>query len=84
MHEVIVTRKYQITIPKAIREKFRIKVGDRLLIYIEDDRIIVEPIRHDDALKRLATIADRILGGGKKIDAVKLVEESLKRETGLH
>ena len=78
------TRKYQITIPKSIREKLGIKVGDRLLIKLEDNKIVIEPIRPNEALEKLLTIADRILGGPKKIDAVRLVEESLERETGIH
>jgi len=44
----------------------------------------MEPIRGSNALKRLSTIADRLLGGPRRINAVKLVEESLERETGLH
>ena len=44
----------------------------------------MEPVRGSDALKRLSTIADRLLGGPRSVDVVKLVEESLKRETGLH
>jgi len=84
MVEVIVTRKFQITIPKEVREALGINVGDRLLVKIVDGKIVLEPIRGSDALKRLSTIADRILGGSKKVDVVKLVEESLERETGIH
>ncbi|QXJ29121.1 hypothetical protein J5U23_01990 [Saccharolobus shibatae B12] len=84
MPETVVTRKYQITIPKEIREALGIKVGDRLIVRVEDGKIIIEPVRASDALKRLATIADKYLGGPKRIDAVKLVEESLERETGLY
>jgi len=84
MKEVVVTRKYQITIPKEIREKLKIEIGDKLLVSLEDDKIIIRPIKAIKALENLASIADRLLGGPKKIDAVKLVEESLERETGLH
>ena len=84
MEEVVVTRKYQVTIPKRIREKLGIKIGDRLLVKIEDGKIILELIKPEDALRGLSTIADRLLGGPKKINAVKLVEESLERETGLY
>lgn len=84
MSEVVVTRKFQVTIPKEIREALGIRVGDRLLVRIVDGKIVMEPIRGPDALKKLSTIADRFLGGPKRIDAVKLVEESLKREAGLH
>ena len=84
MIETVVTRKFQITIPKVIREKLKIKVGDRLLISIQDDKIILKPIREREALIKLASIADKYLGGPIKINAVKLVEESLERETGIH
>ena len=84
MEEVVVTRKYQVTIPKRVREKLGINIGDRLLVDVVDDRIVMKPIRGSEALARLSTIAERILGGPKKIDAVKLVEESLERETGIH
>jgi len=84
MIETVVTRKFQITIPKVIREKLKIKVGDRLLISIQDDKIILKPIRGREALIKLASIADKYLGGPIKINVVKLVEESLERETGIH
>ncbi|MHA1616724.1 MAG: AbrB/MazE/SpoVT family DNA-binding domain-containing protein [Candidatus Njordarchaeales archaeon] len=84
MKEVIVTRKYQITIPKEIREKLGIKIGDKLVVSLEDDKIVIRPVKAMKALEKLASIADRILGGSKRIDAVKLVEESLKGETDLH
>ncbi len=84
MVEVVVTRKYQVTIPKEVREALGISIGDRLIVRVVDGKIVLEPIRGSDALKKLSTIADRILGGSKKIDAVKLVEESLERETGIH
>ncbi len=84
MVEVVVTRKFQVTIPKEIREALEINVGDRLIVKIADGKIVLEPIRPSDALKRLSTIADRFLGGPKRIDAVRLIEESLERETGLH
>lgn len=51
---------------------------------VEDGKIIMEPVRAQDALKRLSTLADRYLGGPRAIDAVKLVEESIERETGIY
>jgi len=83
LDEVKVTRKYQITIPKRIREKLGIKIGDKLLIDVVDDKIVIIPIKPKDALKKLATIADRILGGPKKINAVRLVEKSLEEEMSI-
>ena len=84
LEEVVVTRKFQVTIPKEIREALGISIGDRLLVRMINGKIVLEPIKGSDALKRLSTIADKFLKGPKRIDAVKLVEESLKRETGIH
>ena len=84
MVEVVVTRKFQVTIPKEIREALEINVGDRLIVKIADGKMVLEPIRPSDALKRLSTIADRFLDGPKRIDVVRLIEESLERRTGLH
>ncbi|MEX0569269.1 MAG: AbrB/MazE/SpoVT family DNA-binding domain-containing protein [Candidatus Njordarchaeota archaeon] len=71
---VKVTRKYQITIPKAIREDFNINVGDMLLIRKDGDKIVIEPIvrRDKDAVEKILNIFRKSL----PIDAVKLVEES--------
>jgi len=84
MVEVVVTRKFQVTIPKEVREILEIEVGDRLLVKVVEGKIVMEPIKGFNALERLSSIADRLLGGSKKIDAVKLIEKSLEREAGLH
>ena len=41
------TIKGQILIPAKIRKKFGISKGTPMNIYEEDDKIIIEPIRHD-------------------------------------
>jgi len=82
--EVVVTRKFQVTIPKEVREALGIGIGDRLLIRVVDGKIVMEPIRGSNALKRLSSIADRLLSGPRRVNAVKLVEKSLEKETGLH
>ena len=60
--EVIATSKFRVTIPKKVREALGIRVCDRLLVKVVEGKIVLEPIRSSDALKRLSTIADRILG----------------------
>ncbi len=84
MVEVVVTRKFQVTIPKEVREALGIRVGDRLLVKVVNGKIVLEPIRGSSALERLSSIADRFLGGPRRVDVVRLVEESLEREAGLH
>ncbi len=40
MKRVKVTRNFQVTIPAGIRERLGIRVGDVLIVYVEDDKII--------------------------------------------
>ena len=42
MNIVKVTRKYQVTIPKEIREERGIEIGDRLKVSLERGRIVLE------------------------------------------
>ena len=37
--EAVLSSKGQITVPKAIRELLRVKNGDSLVFYIEDDEV---------------------------------------------
>ncbi len=43
-------------------EKLGIKIGDRLLVEVDGDRIVIKPINYRKMLEGLATIANRILG----------------------
>ena len=74
MSIIKVTRKFQITIPKDVREKLRISVGDLLKITVDNNRIIIEPIKATikDPVEHLSSLTTE----PTDIDAVKLVEES--------
>ena len=50
-----VNSKYQITIPKSVREKLNIKQGDRLLIDVQDGVIVLipQPKRYTEYLQGL-------------------------------
>ena len=45
--ESIIGRKYTLVIPKAIREELALKQGQRVLIRVEGDRIVIEPLPWD-------------------------------------
>ncbi len=47
MLESTITRKGQTTIPKAIREFLGLKPNDKLFYLIEDDKVILKPLRGD-------------------------------------
>lgn len=75
LEEVVVTRKYQITIPKKTRTRMGIELGDKLLIRDDGERIIIE------VPKKIVNPSEYMWNLSKKpldIDVVKLVEESWK------
>ena len=63
-----VTRNYQITIPKEIREKLQINVGDILVVDVENDRII---LRKED-------LELPVLKGGQNL-SVEDIEASIRK-----
>ena len=74
--EVKVTRKYQVTIPKSVRSKLGVKIGDKLIVKSENKRIIME------SPKRISNPSDalwNLFGKPIDIDATKLIEESWEK-----
>lgn len=53
MDIVIISSKYQITIPKEIRERFKIKPGDKALFIPRGKTIGVVFVRSDDELEEM-------------------------------
>lgn len=47
MERVKVIRNFQVTIPAGIRERLGIKVGDVLIVYVEDDKIVFRKLSDD-------------------------------------
>ncbi|WP_297090575.1 AbrB/MazE/SpoVT family DNA-binding domain-containing protein [Thermococcus sp.] len=66
-----VTRNYQITIPSDIRKKLGIKVGDVLVIEIEDGKAVIK--KSDLELP--------LLPGGKGLK-VEDIEEAIRKGQG--
>ena len=73
--QVKVTRKYQVTIPKNVRSKLGVKIGDKLRVTSEDNRIIMEAAKH---VSNPSGVLWNLFGKSLNVDAVKLVEESWK------
>jgi antitoxin PrlF len=73
--EVKVTRKYQVTIPENVRSKLGVKIGDKLVVKSEDNRIIMESPKH---VSNPSNTLWNLFGKPIDIDAVKFVEESWK------
>jgi len=73
MEEVKVTRKYQITIPKEIRVKLGVKIGDKLILKEEENGILIQvPEKISDPSQFLWNLTKKPID----VDAVKLIEES--------
>ncbi len=71
VEEVKVTRNYQITLPATIRQKLGVKIGDKLLVYVEEDKIIIS--------KKKGDISSLNLTLGKKFsdeEVNKVIEEA--------
>ena len=68
----IVTRKYQITIPKEVRESLNIKVGDRVEIVRNERGEFVLRKVNEDAEKYLRVLREAV--GILKIDKKKITE----------
>ena len=72
---VKVSSKYQIVIPREVREKINLKSGDRLIIKANNDKIVIYP--------KPKNYAKYSLGLGKEIwqdiDATEYVKK--ERET---
>lgn len=45
MDPVTVSPKYQVVIPKAIRERLKLKPGQKFQVILYDDRIELVPVR---------------------------------------
>ncbi|HDD64044.1 MAG: AbrB family transcriptional regulator [Thermoprotei archaeon] len=65
---------FQVVIPKDVREKLNLRVGDLLRVEIEDDKIVLIPMvrRKGDPVKELLSLIREPLD----IDAVRLIEKS--------
>jgi AbrB family looped-hinge helix DNA binding protein len=50
--KISIDKKGRILIPKSLREKMRVEVGDDLLIETEGDRITLRPVRQEALLKK--------------------------------
>ncbi len=74
MKKVKVTRKYQVTIPREIRELLGIRAGDELRVTVEGNRIVLEPLK--PAVGNPVDYLSSLSREPSDVDAVELVEES--------
>jgi AbrB family looped-hinge helix DNA binding protein len=47
MYQSVITRKGQTTIPKEIRSFLKLEPNDKLFYIVEDEKVILKPLRGD-------------------------------------
>ena len=61
-----VTSKGQITIPKVLRNRLRVKAGDTLVFETNGKDVTVSPLRPENAFEQYRGIGTAGIGRGKK------------------
>jgi AbrB family looped-hinge helix DNA binding protein len=75
---VRVKGKYQVTIPKEVRRKLGLRVGDYLEVEVQGSTILLKPkalLDKDEALEKLRTALEK-----RREKRVALSEEEVERE----
>jgi len=68
--DVSVNEQGRVTIPAQIRQEFGLQPGSRLVVYVEDGRLVMEDRRH--LLARIqADVARQAQPSGKRSSAVE-------------
>jgi AbrB family looped-hinge helix DNA binding protein len=71
MDQVKVTRGFQVTLPKEVREITGIKIGDYLLVYVDEKgRIVIEKVR--EKRKNVEIREDAESRGDRYVDSKRI------------
>ncbi|RJQ48593.1 MAG: AbrB/MazE/SpoVT family DNA-binding domain-containing protein [Nitrospiraceae bacterium] len=68
-----ITKKGQVTIPKAFREKLHIKEGDNLMFEMKDDMLILKKKERKSILSLGGIAKGRKVGTGNEREYVKKI-----------
>ena len=73
-HEALITSKGQVTIPKEVRERLRLRAGHKLRFVVENgDRVVITPLS-----KRLSELAG-ILPKPRRAVTLEQMDEGIRR-----
>lgn len=78
-----VTRNYQVTIPKDVREMKGIRIGDTLIFAIEGERIEVLKKRKEELIKEVAGIWKGKESGLEYVRKIRKESEKRRKRFGL-
>lgn len=82
----VLTKKGQVTVPKALREKLGIKEGDEVIFELEGDMVKIKKVERRSLLSLGGIARGRAIGAGnerdytKKVVSKRVAEEGLKGE----
>ena len=78
VHEIVkLKKKFNVTIPKSIRKKISVRVGQLMEVGLEDEKIILKPISGDPA-ERLQELIGSLKAEQIKKQAEKLILKESK------
>jgi len=78
LEEASVGKRYTVVIPKSIREEIGLKEGQRVLMYVEGGKIVIEPFPGDP----LKTLGEIIGTPYEEAKEERKVERWLKEHAG--
>lgn len=78
-----VTRNYQVTLPKDVREAENIKVGDKLMVSAIDDRIVMRRLKGDILEKSFGAWGKSKESGVEYVRKIRDEEEKRLKRLGL-
>jgi AbrB family looped-hinge helix DNA binding protein len=75
MLNVRVNPKGQVTLPREIRRKLKIKTGDQMAVILDGEQIVIKPITHT-----LLDLRGRVRVSGKQdFDAIR--QQAMRKHT---
>jgi AbrB family looped-hinge helix DNA binding protein len=74
---VKIKKKYNVTIPKSVRKKFELKIGQLVQVSIEGNKIVLKPLPSDPSGK-LEKLIGSLKAEGMKGEAEKIILKEAK------
>ena len=74
--DVSISTKGQLVLPKEIRDKFQLNVGSKLRVFVENERIVLQPRSFEEDVRDF--ISSVIRQDGKKVNGDTLQEYQAK------
>ena len=74
--DVSISTKGQLVLPKEIRDKFQLNVGSKLRVFVENERIVLQPRSFEEDVRDF--ISSAIRQDGKKVNGDTLQEFQAK------